>query len=87
MTSVAAKLAPGGGLGAVAVLMAVEIVACVAVGLVFYALIERTFMIRDWPQRLGRAFATHTRLERRHNAAAPSFSRLREKVAPRSGVG
>ena len=54
MTSIAAKLAPAAGVGPIAVLMAFELVACVAIGLGFYALIERTFMIKDWPQRLGR---------------------------------
>ena len=54
MTSIAAKLLPGAGIVPVVALMGIELVACVAIGLVFYAAIERTFMIKDWPQRLGR---------------------------------
>ena len=69
MTSIAAKLAPGGGVGTIAVLMAVELMVCVALGLVFYALIERPFMIKDWPQRFGQWLARVARPERRHEAA------------------
>ncbi|MFT4098097.1 MAG: acyltransferase [Rhodoblastus sp.] len=47
-SAVAAKLYPQMPLAAVAGLALVEFAAIVGVGLVFYALIERTFMLPDW---------------------------------------
>ena len=82
MTSVAAKLVPAAGLGPVAVLMLLELAACVAIGLVFYALIERTFMIKDWPQRLGRRLFGTAAKGRTDDAS------VRARVgAPRSSLG
>ncbi|MCB1539927.1 MAG: acyltransferase [Rhodoblastus sp.] len=48
MSTVAAKIAPHLPVAGVVGLALVEYVAIVAVGLVFYALIERTFMLPDW---------------------------------------
>lgn len=55
-TSVAAKLLPGAGLATLAMLAAVQVIAVLCVGLTFYAVIERTFMRRDWPQAFWRLF-------------------------------
>ena len=60
MTSLAAKLMPGAGLGTICVLMVLELLICTAIGLVFYALVERTFMIKDWPRRLRDRLAQAT---------------------------
>jgi peptidoglycan/LPS O-acetylase OafA/YrhL len=75
MTSVAAKLMPGAGLGPLAVLMLVELAVCVAIGLVFYAVIERTFMIKDWPQRLLAAVSSRRRPEGRVGAPRSQLGR------------
>ena len=72
MTSVAAGHLPSGGLATIAALMVVELVACVAIGLVFYALIERTFMLKDWPQRLGHWLAGLVGVKGRPGSSRPS---------------
>ncbi|MFO1118219.1 MAG: acyltransferase [Beijerinckiaceae bacterium] len=48
ISTLAAKLAPALGLAGVFALMIVQYAAIVTAGLVFYALIERTFMLPDW---------------------------------------
>ncbi|MDE2362118.1 MAG: acyltransferase [Hyphomicrobiales bacterium] len=48
ISTIAAKLAPGLGLAGVCGLMVIQYLAIVAAGLVFYILIERTFMLPDW---------------------------------------
>lgn len=48
--SVAARLLPDAGPASLAGLAVVQIVAVLCVGLVFYALVERTFMRPDWPR-------------------------------------
>ena len=75
MTSLAARHLPAGGLATIAVLMAVELVACVVVGLVFYALIERTFMLRDWPQLFGGWLARVARAKGPLSSSWPGSSR------------
>lgn len=50
-TGVLAKLSPHAGIGLVAVFLIIETAAVVCIGLAFYALIERTFMFKDWPER------------------------------------
>lgn len=60
-TSVAAKLLPGAGFATLAALAIVQIVAVLCVGLTFYALIERTFMQRDWPRAFWRCVVPATR--------------------------
>ena len=54
MTSVAAKVLPDPGPATLAVLSAVQIVVVLFAGLAFYAVVERTFMLRDWPRVFGR---------------------------------
>ena len=83
MTSLAAKLVPSGGLATVAALMAIELVVCVAIGLAFYVVIERTFMIKDWPRRFGR-WLTGAALKRRRLDAPAVQGRV---GAPRSSLG
>lgn len=51
VTSIAAKTGTQRGLAFVLLLFVVEMVAVIGVGLTFYALVERTFMIKDWPGR------------------------------------
>lgn len=51
LTSGLARLEPHAPLGLVAVSLVVEIAAVVAVGMLFYVLIERPFMLKDWPER------------------------------------
>lgn len=48
ISTLAAKFAPGLGLAGVFVLMVVQYAAILTAGLVFYVLIERTFMLPDW---------------------------------------
>lgn len=49
LTGALAHRAPDSSLAMIGLYACVEIAAVVAVGLIFYALIERTFMIPDWP--------------------------------------
>lgn len=55
-TALAAKFLPTATVPQLAALAAVEVAAVLGVGLVFYALIERTFMRPDWPRFLRSAF-------------------------------
>lgn len=48
MSTIAAKLAPSMPLAAIFPFMILEYAAIVAAGLVFYVLVERTFMLPDW---------------------------------------
>ena len=75
MTSVAAKHLPTGGPATVAALMAVELVACVAIGLVFYTLIERTFMLKNWPRRFSRWLTGFVGVKGRLSSSWPALSR------------
>ena len=70
MTNVAAKLFPAMGLPGVFALTALEYAAIVAAGLVFYVIVERTFMLPDW----------HVTLARRLHALLPS-RRIRRTLA------
>lgn len=54
MTAFAAKFRPQAGIAELIALGVIEIVVVLAIGLIFYALVERTFMRPDWP----RAFRT-----------------------------
>lgn len=70
VTGQIAKRAPDSPLAAIALYGAFEILLVLAVGLAYYAVIERTFMIRDWPSRFWDA----------------CVSRLREKPLPPTPV-
>lgn len=58
MTSVTAKVLPDAGPVMLAVLAVLQVVMVLCVGLAFYAVVERTFMRRDWPQAFGRFVAS-----------------------------
>lgn len=58
MTGLIAKIAPNPSPEWLAATACAEIPAVLVVGLAFYALIERTFMIPGWPQKLRAQFAT-----------------------------
>lgn len=49
LTGVTAKLAPQSSLGAICLYAGFEIAAVVVVGMAFYVIVERSFMIPDWP--------------------------------------
>jgi peptidoglycan/LPS O-acetylase OafA/YrhL len=53
VSMLAAKVAPNLGLPGVFALMIVQYAAIVAVGLLFYVAIERTFMLPDWHRQAG----------------------------------
>ncbi|MCW2272552.1 acyltransferase family protein [Rhodoblastus acidophilus] len=55
LTSQIAKHAAGSPVAAVALFGAGEMLVVLVVGLAYYAVIERTFMIKDWPSRFRRA--------------------------------
>jgi len=55
LTSQIAKHAAGSPVAAVALYGVVAIAAVLVIGLAYYAAIERTFMIKDWPSRVRRA--------------------------------
>ncbi len=54
MTSLIARRASGSPVTAVALYGVAECLAIIAIGLVFYAAIERSFMIPQWPTKLAR---------------------------------
>ncbi len=53
LSMAAAKFAPDLGLPGIVALMAIQYAAIVAVGLVFYATVERTFMLPNWHRALA----------------------------------
>ncbi|MCW2284471.1 peptidoglycan/LPS O-acetylase OafA/YrhL [Rhodoblastus acidophilus] len=64
VTGQIAKRVPDSPLAAIALYGALEILLVLAVGLAYYAVIERTFMIRDWPSRFWNACASRLRAGR-----------------------
>jgi peptidoglycan/LPS O-acetylase OafA/YrhL len=61
VTGQIARLAPDSPVAAVALYGALEILLVLAIGLAYYAVIERTFMIRDWPSRSWNACVSRLR--------------------------
>ena len=85
LTTMIARRAPDSALSTILVYAGVEIVAVVAIGLVFYALIERTFMIANWPRPVLDWIAKRGRIAREHAMKFKRSVRLGAPPFPKGG--